>query len=300
LTTVPLFKPSISGRVWEGLYKNIMRTLDQINQGIKADFVANEVLQEAYGLDETKLFDDQFSKVSLESIIIYIVATAIWLLEVIVSQKETELESQIASEYPYSISWYYNKALSFQLGDWLAFDTNYKFSYPVIDEAKRIVKFVAIRQREVEGVTTLQVFSTKAAKEALIEDEMAAFTAYMQQIGAAGTHFEFISLPPDNISLELVCVYNPQLLTLQGDRLGSSGKPVNEAIEAFLDGIKYGGSFSRTKLIDAIQMASGVIDIELGNVLLNGVLNATRSFESPSGFFKSLAITVTYTPGYDI
>lgn len=274
-----------------------MRTLDQINQGIKADFVANEVLREAYGIDALKSFDDQFSKVSLESIIIFIVATAIWLLEVIVSQKETELESQIASEYPYSIPWYYNKALQFQLGDWLAFDSSYKFTYPVIDEDKQIVKFVAIREREVDGVTTLQIFATKAAKDALTEDELAAFTAYIQQIGAAGTHFEFISLAPDTISLEMVCVYNPQLLSFEGERLAGGGKPVNEAIEAYLDGIKYGGSFTRTKLVDAIQVANGVFDVELESVLLNGVLNASRSFESPSGFFKSDVITVTYTPG---
>lgn len=258
----------------------------------------NFALTEAYGLDTTKTFDEQFSQVSVEAIWTYIVALAIYLLESIFDTKQTELEARIAAEYPFSFSWYYYKARLFQLGDTLIFDdTTYKFTYPLQDETKQIVDYVAVRQREVDGVTKLQVYAAKAGKAALTVDEKAAFEAYMRQIGAAGTHFEFVSLAPDELKIDLVVTYNPQALDSTGERLAGGGKPVEEAVNAYLDGIKYSGAFSRTKLVDAVQQATGVIDVVLGDVLLNDVLTATQTFESDSGFYEAVEINVVYTAG---
>lgn len=276
------------------------RTLDEIKQAIRADFVSNFTLQEAYALDASKTFDEQFSKVSIEAIWTFVVASAIYLLELIVDQKTTELESQIAAEYPFSIPWYYSRSLLFQLGDNVVFDeTTYRFGYALADETKQIVKHVAVRQREMSGVTKLQVYAAKINKAALSPDEFSAFQAYIRLIGAAGTHFDFVSLAPDSLTVNLTVNYDPQLIAYSGDRLSGTGKPVNEAIAAYLDGIKYGGSLSRTKLVDAIQAASGVLDVVLGDVLLNGDLNNAQKFESPSGFFNATVITVNYTPGYE-
>lgn len=274
------------------------RTLDEIKAAIRADFVGNITLQEAYGLDATKTFDEQFSAVSLESIWTFIVATAIYLLELIIDQKQTDIESMIASDYPFSFPWYYDMARQFQLGDSLVFDeTTYKFAYATPDATKQIVQYVAIRQREVSGVTKLQVYSAKANKAALSASELAAFQAYIQQIGAAGTHFEFISLAPDALTINLTVTYDPQVVGYDGTRLNGTGKPVDEAVAAYLDGIKYSGSFSRTKLVDAVQAADGVIDVVIGDVDLNGELANGQTFESPSGFFTAETINVTYTAG---
>lgn len=277
-----------------------MRTLDEIKQAIRADFVANFALSEAYDLDTTKTFDEQFSKVSVEAIWTFIVALSIFLLESIFDAKQTQLEARIAAEYPFSFSWYYDKAKAFQLGDSLVFDeSTYQFTYPVTDAAKQIIGFVAVRQREVDGVTKLQVYAAKAGKSALVVDEKAAFEAYIRQIGAAGTHFEFISLAPDQLKINLVVTYNPQLLDSTGERLAGGGKPVDDAVNAYLDGIKYSGSFSRTKLVDVVQAASGVIDVVLGDVELNDVVTNTQTFESDSGFYEAEEINVTYTAGYE-
>ena len=276
------------------------RTLNEIKQAIRADFVNNFTLQEAYGLDASKSFDEQFSTVSPEAIWTFIAASAIYLLEQIIDQKEHELESLIAAEYPFSIPWYFGKAFMFQLGDSLAFDeTTYKFTYAATDEMKQIIKYVAIRQREMEGVTKLQVFATKEGKAALTDDELAAFEAYIRQIGAAGTHFDFVSLAPDNLTINLTVNYNPQVLSYSGERLSAGGKPVNEAVATYLDNIKYAGSFSRTKLVDAVQLADGVVDATLGDVFMNGDMMSTKAFESPSGFYVATVINVIYTPGYE-
>jgi hypothetical protein len=276
------------------------RTLDEIKQAIRADFVANITLQEAYGLDPAKTFDEQFSKVSLEAVFTFIVASAIYLFELIVDQKKAEVENMVAVEMPFSIPWYYAKSLAFQLGDLVTFDeTTYKFAYPVIDETKRIVKYAAIRQREVSGVTRLQVFASKANKAALTANELNAFKAYIKGIGAAGTHFDFVSLAPDQLTINLTVYYNPQLIGGDGTSTSGGNKPVNDAIDSYLGAIKYGGAFNRTKLIDVVQAASGVYDAVLGDVRMNGDLVNTQSFESPSGFYVAATVTAIYIPSYE-
>lgn len=53
----------------------------------------------------------------------------------------------------------------------------------------------------------------------------------------------------------------------QGTALSNGSKPVEEAITTFLKNITYGGTFNKTKLVDAIQKVSGVTDVELGDCL---------------------------------
>lgn len=273
-----------------------MRTFNDILNGIRADFVNNITLQEKYGLDASKTFDEQFSKVSIEAIFTDIVASAIFLYEKIVTGIAENLTAQIAGEYPFSISWYHSRALGFQLGDSLEYnEATYRFAYPVPDEAKQIIKYVAVRQRQIEGVTKLQVFATKENKQALTAGELSAFSDYMRQIGAAGTHFQFISLAPDNLEIGATVFYNPQILNASGESLSGGEKPVEKAIVEYLNSIKYGGVFSRTKLTDAIQTASGVNDVVLADVKVNEDLNNSREIESESGFYvASVVDDITY------
>ena len=275
------------------------RTLTEILQAIRADFVTNITLVSIYGLD-TRTFDEQFSKVSFEAILTYVVASAIFLYETIISAKSDEIESKIASEYPFSIPWYSNIALAFQLGDSLVFDeTTYKFAYPVVDPAKQIIKYTTIRQRQIGGVTKLQVFATKANKTALTTDELSAFSAYIFKAGAAGTHFEYISLSPDQLVINLTVYYNPQILNSTGAKLSDVTKPVEIAINNYLNDIKYGGTYNRTKQTDYVQLAEGVNDVVLGNISVNGDLNNSQTFESASGFYQAQTILVTYIANYE-
>lgn len=272
------------------------RTVTDISQAIKADFVANLTLRSVYELDASLTFDDQFSRVSIEAILIYIWSMAVYIHESYIDSKTAEIESQIASEYLFSIPWYSGISLAFQLGDSLKLNevTN-KIEYSVVDASKQIIKFATVRQRLVSGVTKLQLYVAKAGKTALTTDELTAFSGYITQRGAAGTHFQFISLAPDQLELNLRVYYDPQILNAAGEKLSDGTKSVVMAINSYLDAIKYGGVFNRTRQTDAIQLADGVNDIILGDVKVNGDLNNNREFESASGFYVATTINVTYT-----
>ncbi len=64
------------------------RSIAEIKKTMTDGFVTNEEAKARYGLDTSKTFDEQFSKVSIESILYYVVASAIYILEVLSDTRE--------------------------------------------------------------------------------------------------------------------------------------------------------------------------------------------------------------------
>lgn len=274
------------------------RTFSEILLSVRNEFISNITLQGIYGLDVSKSWDEQFSTVSVESALTYVFSFCIYLYEQIINSKIEEIASKIATEHEFSIPWYYAISKAFQLGDSLEFDDNtYKHEYAVIDATKQIVKYVAVRQRQIYGLTKLQIFASKENKIALTSDELAAFSSYINKKGAAGTHFDFVSLNPDLLDIHIAVYYDAMYIKNTGESLSTGIKVVDQAINSYLDNIEYGGQFNRTKLIDAIQSVTGVNDVEIGAIYLNEDLNNSRQFESQSGFYKANLISATYYAG---
>lgn len=274
------------------------RTKTEIENAMKLEFMANVELQAKYGFTDTAVFDDTFSIVSLERIWINIVASAIWLLENIFDAFSTEITERINSSIVTTKAWYYSKALEFQYGDDLVFDAaTYQFKYAVIDDSKRVVKYVAVREVIDSSVTKLKIYYSGDDKLELSANERAAFESYIRNIAAAGTHFLFISQDPDSLAVNLQVYYNPLILDSTGTRINGGGKPVEEAINNYLDNLEYGGIFFSSKLVDMIQEAEGVTDVVLVSTKHNeAAAELVRRIDSVSGAFEfdSLNSTINY------
>lgn len=263
------------------------RTLNEIQLALKNEFVKNHTFINDYELDESKTFDEQFSKVSLEAIWIYIVASAIWTHEQLWSLFEQKIGTLIASSKVMSIPWYYNKALEYQDGDDLILDRDtMKYEYSSIDPGKRIVEYVAIREEINQlGVMVLKIYYSGKNKEPLSKEKQSGFETYMRKIGAAGTHFQFLSQNPDTISFTMDVYYNPLVMRSDGALLASSEKTVEKSITQYLSSIEYGGVFYLSKLMDAIQASEGVSDIVIKSVGWNHTDILRRRIDSLSGAF---------------
>ena len=262
------------------------RTVKDISQEIKEAFIANITLQEAYGLLPDKSFDDQFATSSIEAVLINIVASVIWLHESLWELFRKEMETLIDNSYVTSRPWYYQRALEFQNGDTLSFDeSTYSFRYPTVDESKRIVKNVAIREVTDNNVTKLKIYFSDERKQPLTGDVRTAFEDYMRQIGAAGTHYLFVSQVPDELRVHLHIYYDPFVLDSTGERLASGGKPVEETIENYLDSLEYGGVFYASGLVDMLQATEGVKDVTLDATTWDGSKENRRKIDAKSGAF---------------
>ena len=277
------------------------KTLQQISAEIKAAFVANDVLGEAYGLDPALTFDEQFSAVSIEAAIIAVIAYAHYVVERTLDLFRSEIDSRIESSYLCSIPWYYQKVLDYQHGYDLEFNpATYRFDYAQVDESAKIIAFAAVRQKQ-DAVTMLKIYTNKANNVPLTEAEHSAFVAYMAKVGAAGIHYEFVNQLPDELQLTLQVIFNPLVLDNTGKRLNADSYPVRDSIANYVSGITFGGVLNRTRLIDAIQAADGVDDVILTEIQHreNGgafEVVSGQNIESISGSFIVDLITDTYTP----
>mgnify|MGYP001025729976 FL=1 len=262
------------------------RSVQEITEYLKTKFVEDSTLQQVYDLEEGKTFDEQFSKVSIEARLIDAFAWTSWGLESIWDTFRTEVETVLNDSYVTGERWYYQKALEFQKGDKLAYnERTCRFDYAQVDEEKKVVKNVAIRQVIDEGVTKLKIYFSNAGKQPITGDIRTAFESYMREIGAAGTHFLFVSETPDELRVHLHVYYDPLVLNSAGERIEGSGKPVEETIEAYLNALEYGGVFYSSKLVDMIQTTEGVKDVTLDETTWDGEKEYRRRIDANSGAF---------------
>lgn len=243
------------------------RTVQEIKKNMTDRFMSDATLRSAYGITgEDATWDNTFSSVSVENILMYIVAVCAYTLEVMFDRHKVEVDERIVANIVPTVRWYHTQALAFQYGDILVFDeATQSYRYAVEDESKKIVKYCAVQ----DAGNTIQMLisgQTGGLPSVISGDEMTAFKAYMNSVKIAGVFINIQSLPADRIKIYAKVYVNPMVIDSTGVRISDGSRPVEDAINNYLANVIYGGTFNKTKLVDAIQVVEGVTDIELGIV----------------------------------
>ena len=239
------------------------RSINEIKKTMTDAFMADADIREKYGLPADATFDESFSSVSLENILFYIVAAFCHVLEVFFDMHKSEVDAKISRAVVASVPWYHKLALQFQYGDSLVFDdTTQQFVYAAQDSKKQVVKYVAVRDRGT-SIQMLVAGEKDSRPEPLSDDVLTAFKNYMNRVKIAGVVLAIRSLPSDTVSIAATIYVDPLSIDRNGTRISDGSKPVETAIENYLKSILYGGTFNKTKLVDAIQGVEGVTDVEL-------------------------------------
>ena len=239
------------------------RSINEIKKTMTDAFMADADIREKYRLPADATFDESFSSVSLENILFYIVAACCHVLEVFFDTHKSEVDAKISRAVVASVPWYHKLALQFQYGDRLVFDdTTQQFVYAAQDTKKQVVKYVAVRDRGT-SIQMLVAGEKDSRPEPLSDDVLTAFKNYMNRVKIAGVVLAIRSLPSDTVSSSATICVDPLSIDRNGTRISDGSKPVETAIENYLKSILYGGTFNKTKLVDAIQGVEGVTDVEL-------------------------------------
>ena len=241
------------------------RSISEIKRTMTDAFMQDEAIREAYDISQDKTrFADCFSAVSLENLLFYIVAACHYVLESIFEKFTQDVEQKISRAVVASIPWYFDKAKAFQYGDALVLNPRtFGYEYAKIDTSKQLVKYVAVRDR---GASIEMLVSTEqSGKPTPLSDEiLTAFKHYINAIKIAGVVINVRTRKADELSIAVKVVVDPLKINRQGVDIASSEKVVEHAIENYLADIVYGGTFNKTKLVDAIQRVDGVLDVVLG------------------------------------
>lgn len=280
------------------------RTIREIKAAMTQQFMSDPTIVEMYGFTEGAVFEDTFSAVSLESVWFSIVASAIYVLETLFDLFRADVDKKISGAVVASIPWYHKIALEFQYGDSLVFDeATQGFVYPVVDTTKQLVKFAACRDMGGGVYVLVSGADSSGNPVALSSDVLSAFESYLRERKPAGVLLSVNSLNPDLVRSVMTVQYDPQVLTPDGELITDpSVKPVEDAVNSYLKGIVYGGVLNKTKLVDAVQGARGVIDVVLTSVSVKPANGSSyevvtgNNYRSVGGSFKSNNLTsgITY------
>lgn len=240
-----------------------MRTIEEIKKEITSAWMHDEVLAKAYGYEVGSEW--KFSRVSVENVLCYIVATALWLHERLFEVHREEVETYIAAMKPHTLRWWVEKSKRFQLGSELPEDSC-EYDNSGLDEeelAKRqIVKFAAATEQR--NIVYLKVAKDAGGeKQPLDESERSAFESYVDEVRDAGVSVEVISEAGCRLQLELTIYYDPMLLDKEGKHLAYGTKPVEEAIKQYIENLPFNGEYRNSELVDRLQEVEGVVIPEL-------------------------------------
>lgn len=243
-----------------------MRTQQEILSTIKEAYVNDSTVRERYSITGDVSFDQVFAPVSIESIIFYIVSVAIYAVEFLFAQHIVEVEAREDQMRVGNIAWWINVCKMWQFGDDLVYnDTTNVYEYAEINETNEIIKYSTVR----EGNAGLQLLVCMADDDGLPSKmpeepgtERDAFDAYIRKVKIAGLPLSWGSYNADQVKVILTVQRDALVMNAAGELIADSTKPVLEKLQNYIAGLAFGdGVINKTKLIDAVQAADGVLDV---------------------------------------
>jgi hypothetical protein len=255
------------------------RTIEEIKNDIGNAFVRNKTLQDIYELDPEKSFEEQFSRATIESIIIYIMAYTNYVLEKFFDTHRKEVEEYIRQMKPHSLRWYVNKVRMYRHGQALIEGTDtYDENEPTeksVDEMQ-VAKFVAATENDITvsqsnnnakdtvvgGVATVYIKvagGSNTDKQPLDPEEIKGLLAYIREIKDAGVRVVVINEEAIQLELDLHIYYNPMVLDSEGRNLQKGNKPVEDVVEDYIQNLPFNSEYRNADLIDRLQAIPGVV-----------------------------------------
>lgn len=281
------------------------RTVEEIKKGMTAEFMKMEAVKSRYGLDGSKSFADCFSMASLENIIFYVFAVAVWALEKLFDLHRADVDARIEQLEPHTLRWYVSKAKAYMQGQKLVTDCDYYDTEGMTEQdiaAAKVVKYaVATESNTVVYIKVAREVDGNPA--ALTVGQLEGLTSYMNEIKDAGVSVQLRNEPADQMRISLLIYYDPTLLIIDANGNGSqNGKdPVRETTKQVIENLPFNGMFRKSDLMAALQALPCVEVADIKSVKVkprNGAeWQTVEGYDRPySGYYSIDALTVDYQP----
>lgn len=210
----------------------------------------------------------------------YITALTMYLHEVLIDIKKSEIEVTVSKAIVPSESWLQAKVFEFQYSSavpQIMQLVNLAPTYNPIDPTLRIITRCSVK------TTGQRIVNVKVAKSdppvALSAPELSALVGYLKQggdgtvsgagvgIAYAGVQINATSIDSDKIYLKAQISYNGQYSSIIVSNVVS-------AIDEYLKSIPFNGSIKVLDLVDYIQNVTGVTDILIEDLAIRADLTA--------------------------
>jgi len=290
-----------------------MRTLAEIYNQLATEKAAMSELDSFYTdranpgskLDDSQTFLKDLSsssKVAIWRLLLWVVATGIWIHEGLWYQFKNEIDTALLKQVAHTARWYAEESLKFQYGDALVWSDELRsYVYAIYDENKKVVKWAACQ--EGSGIVTLKVAGENGA---LTAPQKVSFAAFWGKYKDAGVVLNIISEAADLLKLTYTIYYDPLVLNASGALISDgTTRPIDLAIENYIASIDFNGRFRLEGCDAAIRAAAGVIDFKRNGAQSKQGSNPYENIEvsrvAYSGYYKIdpaflLEDTISYEP----
>ena len=271
------------------------RTIAEIKDSMTADLMRNPDVARAYGFEVGAAFSSHFSKVSVESLLFYIVACAMWVLENLFDQHRRDVEQRIESIIPHRPKWYRDKVLGFMKDKTLVPDTDHYDTSGMNDgdiEAARVVKYAAASENADASILTIKVAGeVGGVRQPLDADTEIQLLAYIGEIKDAGVRVNLVNQTADVFHCEVDVYYDAMLLPETVET------QCRETIRNYIENLPFNGEYSNMALVDELQKIEGVRIVEMSGATteVDGESTPTdidARFTPAAGYFSAGNITV--------
>jgi hypothetical protein len=228
------------------------------------------------------------SKVAQWRLWLWIMAVASWVVENIFDLFKADISNILSTKRPHTLKWYAEETKKFQYGYGLVWKDD-TYVYEVDDPDSRIVKYAACVEKQ--GKIVLKVAKeVGGVKTPLSVAEKAALTEFWRKYKDAGVRIEIVSLPADLFKANLTIVRDRLVLDGSNRLLrDASVYPIKNAIDTYGANLEFDGKIVLSKLVDAIQAAEGVVDVQLNSASVKPSGGAwslvNMNAEAVSGYF---------------
>lgn len=238
-----------------------MRTVEEIKQAITADFMQDKHVAEAFGFKPGDRFTDHFSKVSVLSVVFYVVACSIWTLERLFASYRTEVDARIEAILPHRPRWYRDRVLLFMKDRALIPDTDEYDTAEMTDDqiaTARVVRHAVAVESDDASLLTIKVAGEDNGRRCPLDAETERqIAAYISRIKDAGVRTALVNIAPDRFGCEVDIYYDPMLTA------STVESACREAIRSYVENLPFNGEYTNMSLVDALQAVEGVRIIEL-------------------------------------
>lgn len=271
------------------------RTIADIKDSMTADFMRNSDVARAYGFETGAAFSSHFSKVSVESLLFYIVACATWVLENLFDRHKKDVEERIEAIMPHRPKWYRDKMLGFMKDKTLITDTDHYDTEGMSDgdiEAAHVVKYAAATENPDASILTVKVAGEDGGvRQPLDADTETQLLAYIGEIKDAGVRINLVNQPADIFNCEVDVYYDAMLLPETVET------QCRDTIRDYIENLPFNGEYTNMALVDELQKIEGVRIVEMSGAAteVNGESTPTEinaRFTPAAGYFSAGDITI--------
>ncbi len=250
---------------------------------------------------QTLLSDlEQRSAVSDHRIWIWIMAFLTYTIDGLFFKHKSEVNEKISNNRFGTLKWYEYILYKFQYGDTLDW-VNDEYTYSTIDETKQVIKYA-------NAVKVGRSVVCKIAKDAggvpgkLDPEELSAVEYYLGRLQPPGETVLVLSEIADSLQLTIDVFYDPLVMNQNGELISdTSVKPVENAVDDYLNGVKFAHNFEENAFVDAIQKAVGVkriypVDFKARTALNLNYESFNRTYRPYAGYMNIDTLTINYMP----